>query len=156
MLNLNRPQKSRFTRYARKVLSVAVVLLLLHGANALAATSGENLNGESDTQQTINDAEWLLKQSPQSYAIQIVTLSSAQQIQDLVNEQSLSGFARFRYKSDNQLRYVLTYGVYATPEAAEAGSQLLIEKLQGFNATPTLWIRELMPIQKSIRTTLQD
>jgi septal ring-binding cell division protein DamX len=156
LLNLNRPQKSRFTRYARKVLSVAVVLLLLHGANALAATSGENLNGESDTQQTINDAEWLLKQSPQSYAIQIVTLSSAQQIQDLVNEQSLSGFARFRYKSDNQLRYVLTYGVYATPEAAEAGSQLLIEKLQGFNATPTLWIRELMPIQKSIRTTLQD
>jgi len=104
-------------------------LLLLHGANALAATSGENLNGESDTQQTINDAEWLLKQSPQSYAIQIVTLSSAQQIQDLVNEQSLSGFARFRYKSDNQLRYVLTYGVYATPEAAEAGSQLLIEQL---------------------------
>jgi septal ring-binding cell division protein DamX len=156
LLNLNRPQKSRFTRYARKVLSVAVVLLLLHGANALAATSGENPNSESDTQQTINDAEWLLKQNPQSYAIQIVTLSSAQQIRDLVNGQSLNGFARFRYKSDNQLRYVLTYGVYATPEAAEAGSQLLIEKLQGFNATPTLWIRELMPIQKSIRTTLQD
>ena len=156
MLILNRPKKSRFTRYARKVLSVAVVLLLLHGANALAATSGENPNSESDTQQTINDAEWLLKQNSQSYAIQIVTLSSPQQIRDLVNAQSLNGFARFRYKSDNQLRYVLTYGVYATPEAAEAGSQLLIEKLQGFNATPTLWIRELLPIQKSIRTTLQD
>ena len=135
---------------------MAVVLLLLHGANALAATPGENPNSESDTQQTINDAEWLLKQNPQSYAIQIVTLSSAQQIRDLVNGQSLNGFARFRYKSDNQLRYVLTYGVYATPEAAEAGSQLLIEKLQGFNATPTLWVRELLPIQKSIRTTLQD
>ena len=135
---------------------MAVVLLLLHSANALAATSGENPNSESDTQQTINDAEWLLKQNPQSYAIQIVTLSSPQQIRDLVNAQSLNGFARFRYKSDNQLRYVLTYGVYATPEAAEAGSQLLIEKLQGFNATPTLWIRELLPIQKSIRTTLQD
>ena len=104
----------------------------------------------------MNDAEWLLKQSPQSYAIQLVTLSSAQQIQDLVSAQSLSGFARFRYKSDNQLRYVITYGVYATPEAAEAGSQLLIENLQGFNETPTLWVRELMPIQKSIRTTLQD
>lgn len=144
MLALNRPQKSRFTRYIRNVLGFVVVLLSLHGANALAATSGENL-----------DAEWLLKQDSQGYAIQIVTLSSAQQIQDLVNAQSLSGFARFRYKSDDQLRYVLTYGVYATPEAAEAGSQLLIEKLQGFNATPTLWVRELMPIQKSIRTTLQ-
>ena len=155
MLDLRRQQKSNFSSYARKSLNAIVVLLSLLGLNALAATSGENLNGESDTQQTINDAEWLLKQSPQSYAIQIVTLSSAQQIQDLVNEQSLSGFARFRYKSDNQLRYVLTYGVYATPEAAEAGSQLLIEKLQGFNATPTLWVRELMPIQKSIRTTLQ-
>jgi|TARA_B110000971_G_scaffold171761_1_gene176565 septal ring-binding cell division protein DamX len=156
LLTLKQPQKNRFTRYIRKALSTVVVLLSLHGANASAATSGENLNGDGNKQQAINDAEWLLKQSPQSYAIQIVTLSSAQQIQDLVNEQSLSGFARFRYKSDNQLRYVLTYGVYATPEAAEAGSQLLIEKLQGFNATPTLWVRELMPIQKSIRTTLQN
>jgi septal ring-binding cell division protein DamX len=145
LLALNRPQKSRFTRYIRNVLGAVVVLLSLHGANALAATSGENL-----------DAEWLLKQDSQGYAIQIVTLSSAQQIQDLVNAQSLSGFARFRYKSDDQLRYVLTYGVYATPEAAEAGSQLLIENLQGFNATPALWVRELMPIQKSIRTTLQE
>ena len=156
MLTLKQPQKNRFTRYIRKALSTVVVLLSLHGANASAATSGENLNGDGNKQQAINDAEWLLKQSPQSYAIQIVTLSSAQQIQDLVNEQSLSGFARFRYKSDNQLRYVLTYGVYATPEAAEAGSQLLIENLQGFNATPALWVRELMPIQKSIRTTLQE
>ena len=156
MLTLKRPQKNRFTRYTRKALGTVVVLLSLHGVNALAATSGENLNSESDTQQTMNDAEWLLKQSPQSYSIQLVTLSSAQQIQDLVNAQSLSGFARFRYKSDNQLRYVLTYGLYATPEAAEAGSQLLIENLQGFNEAPTLWVRELMPIQKSIRTTLQD
>ncbi|MDA7722888.1 hypothetical protein N9Y23_00295 [Pseudomonadales bacterium] len=155
MLTLKRPQKNRFTRYTRKALGTVVVLLSLHGVNALAATSGENPNSESDTQQTMNDAEWLLKQSPQSYAIQLVTLSSAQQIQDLVNAQSLSGFARFRYKSDNQLRYVLTYGLYATPEAAEAGSQLLIENLQGFNEAPTLWVRELMPIQKSIRTTLQ-
>ena len=155
MLTLKRPQKNRFTRYTRKALGTVVVLLSLHGVNALAATLGENLNSESDTQQTMNDAEWLLKQSPQSYAIQLVTLSSAQQIQDLVNAQSLSGFARFRYKSDNQLRYVLTYGLYATPEAAEAGSQLLIENLQGFNEAPTLWVRELMPIQKSIRTTLQ-
>ena len=156
MLALNRPQKIRFIRYICKVLGAVVVLSSLHGANALAATSGENLDGESDTQQIINDAEWLLKQDSQGYAIQIVTLSSAQQIQDLVNAQSLSGFARFRYKSDDQLRYVLTYGVYATPEAAEAGSQLLIENLQGFNATPALWVRELMPIQKSIRTTLQE
>ena len=137
-------------------MNAVVVLLSLLGANALAATSGENLNSESDTQQTINDAEWLLKQNPKNYAIQIVTLSGAQQVQDLVSAQSLSGFARFRYKSDNQLRYVITYGVYATPEAAEAGSQLLIENLQGFNETPTLWVREFMPIQKSIRTTLQD
>ena len=155
MLTLKRPQKNRFTRYTRKALGTVVVLLSLHGVNALAATLGENLNSESDTQQTMNDAEWLLKQSPQSYAIQLVTLSSAQQIHDLVNAQSQSGFARFRYKSDNQLRYVLTYGLYATPEAAEAGSQLLIENLQGFNEAPTLWVRELMPIQKSIRTTLQ-
>jgi septal ring-binding cell division protein DamX len=155
LLTLKRPKKNRFTRYTRKALGTVVVLLSLHGVNALAATSGENPNSESDTQQTMNDAEWLLKQSPQSYAIQLVTLSSAQQIQDLVNAQSLSGFARFRYKSDNQLRYVLTYGLYATPEAAEAGSQLLIENLQGFNEAPTLWVRELMPIQKSIRTTLQ-
>jgi septal ring-binding cell division protein DamX len=156
LLDLRRQQKSNFSSYTSKSLNAVVVLLSLLGANALAATSGENLNSESDTQQTINDAEWLLKQNPKNYAIQIVTLSGAQQIQDLVSAQSLSGFARFRYKSDNQLRYVITYGVYATPEAAEAGSQLLIENLQGFNETPTLWVRELMPIQKSIRTTLQD
>ena len=129
---------------------------MLFSENALAATPGENINGESDTQQSINDAEWLLKQDPQSYAIQIVTLSSAQQVFDLVNMQSLSGFDRFRYKSDSQLRYVLIQGVYATSEAAETGSQLLIKKLRGFNETPTLWVRKLMPIQKTIRTTLQN
>ncbi len=156
MLDLHQQQKSESTSYACKALSAVVLALSLLSANVFAATAGENLNGESDTQQTINDAEWLLKQNPQSYAIQIVTLSSAQQIQGLVNVQSLTGFARFRYKSGNQLRYVLTHGVYATLEAAEAGSQLLIQKLQGFNETPTLWVRELMPIQKSIRTTLQN
>ena len=156
MLILPRRQKKRFISYARNVLSAVVVLLSLHGANALAASPGENLNSESDTPQSINDAEWLLKQDPKSYAVQVVTLSSAQQIADLVNIQALSGFARFRYKSANQLRYVLTHGVYATSEAAESGSQLLIKKLKGFTETPTLWVRELMPIQKSIRTTLQN
>ena len=132
------------------------MLLSLLSENTLAATPGENINGESDTQININDADWLMKQDKHSYAIQIVTLSSAKQMVDLVNMQSLSGFARFRYKSDNQLRYVLIQGVYVTSEAAETGSQLLLKKLQGFNETPTLWVRELISIQKSIRTTLQN
>ena len=69
-------------------------------AHSFAAT-----NDLAALQQPVNEPEWLLKQPSQSFAIQIVTLSSAQQLQDLVDMQLLKGFARFRYKSGGKLTY---------------------------------------------------
>ena len=113
-------------------------------AHSFAAT-----NDLAALQQPVNEPEWLLQQPSQSFAIQIV------QLQDLVDMQLLKGFARFRYKSGGRLRYVLTFGSYPSAVEADKASQLLVEKLQGFSAPPVLWIRQLQPIQKSIRTTLQ-
>jgi septal ring-binding cell division protein DamX len=135
---------------AVRSLIFTAALSVFCSAHSFAAT-----NDVAALQQPVNEPEWLLKQPSQSFAIQILTLSSAQQLQDLVDMQLLKGFARFRYKSGGKLRYVLTFGSYSSAVEADKASQLLVEKLQGFSAPPVLWIRQLQTIQKSIRTTLQ-
>lgn len=111
--------------------------------------------GATAAQANVHDAEWLLKQNPQSYVIQLVTLSSPAQLEKLVQTQSMDGFASFRYKSNDELRYVLTYGLYPSTESAGFDSEMLLSRVSGFKTTPQLWVRQLRPIQESIRTTLQ-
>jgi septal ring-binding cell division protein DamX len=67
----------------------------------------------------------------------------------------MDGFASFRYKSNDELRYVLTYGLYPSTESAGFDSEMLLSRVSGFKTTPQLWVRQLRPIQESIRTTLQ-
>ena len=100
-------------------------------------------------------AQWLIRQSEQAFSLQLVTLSSKQQIERFVAEEpALKDYpvAYYRYQKEGQLLYVVTLGVFA--DAASA--QQVKESLQlGRVAPEEAWIRPLDEIQAQIRTTLQ-
>ena len=100
-------------------------------------------------------AQWLMRQSEQAFSLQLVTLSSKQQIERFVAEEpALKDYsvAYYRYQKEGQLLYVVTLGVFA--DAASA--QQVKESLQlGRVAPEEAWIRPLDEIQAQIRTTLQ-
>ena len=103
----------------------------------------------------MNKAQWLMRQSEQAFSLQLVTLSSKQQIERFVAEEpALKDYsvAYYRYQKEGQLLYVVTLGVFA--DAASA--QQVKESLQlGRVAPEEAWIRPLDEIQAQIRTTLQ-
>ena len=103
----------------------------------------------------LNKAQWLMRQSEQAFSLQLVTLSSKQQIERFVAEEpALKDYsvAYYRYQKEGQLLYVVTLGVFA--DAASA--QQVKESLQlGSVAAEEAWIRPLDEIQAQIRTTLQ-
>ena len=103
----------------------------------------------------LNKAQWLMRQSKQAFSLQLVTLSSKQQIERFVAEEpALKDYpvAYYRYQKEGQLLYVVTLGVFA--DAASA--QQVKESLQlGRVAPEEAWIRPLDEIQAQIRTTLQ-
>ena len=100
-------------------------------------------------------AQWLMRQSEQAFSLQLVTLSSKQQIERFVAEEpALKDYpvAYYRYQKEGQLLYVVTLGVFA--DAAFA--QQVKDSLQlGRVAPEEAWIRPLDEIQAQIRTTLQ-
>ena len=103
----------------------------------------------------LNKAQWLMRQSEQAFSLQLVTLSSKQQIERFVAEEpALKDYsvAYYRYQKEGQLLYVVTLGVFA--DAAFA--QQVKDSLQlGRVAPEEAWIRPLDEIQAQIRTTLQ-
>jgi septal ring-binding cell division protein DamX len=103
----------------------------------------------------LNKAQWLMRQSEQAFSLQLVTLSSKQQIERFVAEEpALKDYpvAYYRYQKEGQLLYVVTLGVFA--DAASA--QQVKESLQlGRVAPEEAWIRPLDEIQAQVRTTLQ-
>jgi septal ring-binding cell division protein DamX len=103
----------------------------------------------------LNKAQWLMRQSEQAVTLQLVTLSSEQQIERFVaQEEALKDLpvAYYRYQKEGQLLYVVTLGVFA--DAAFA--QQVKDSLQlGRVAPEEAWVRPLDEIQAQIRTTLQ-
>lgn len=103
----------------------------------------------------LKKAQWLMRQSEQAFSLQLVTLSSKQQIERFVAEEpALKDYpvAYYRYQKEGQLLYVVTLGVFA--DAAFA--QQVKDSLQlGRVAPEEAWVRPLDEIQAQIRTTLQ-
>jgi septal ring-binding cell division protein DamX len=63
-------------------------------------------------------------------------------------------FARFRVQGQNQLLYVLTYGVFKEAARAER-RRAAIAVLLGL-PPEQLWVRRMESVQRAIRTTLQQ
>ena len=105
--------------------------------------------------QTVHNAEWLLRQDPKAFTLQLVTLSNADQASRMAQQHNLpEALARFRIQGQNQLLYVLTYGVFR--EAAQAERRrAAIAVLWGL-PPEQLWVRQMESVQRAIRTTLQQ
>ena len=105
--------------------------------------------------QSVRDAEWLLRQNPNAFTLQLVTLSNATGLAQVTeNHQSPEGFARFRVQGQDQLLYVLTYGVYEQAGQAEL-ARAAVASAVGL-APEQLWVRRLASVQRAVRTTLQQ
>ena len=98
--------------------------------------------------------EWLLRQDPAAYTLQVITVSSAVQVTKLLDQHDHpERFASFRIQGKEQVLFVLTYGVFDRVEGAEQAREEVANAL----AMPAeqLWVRRLSAVQRSIRTTLQ-
>ena len=103
----------------------------------------------------LNKAQWLMRQSEQAVTLQLVTLSSEQQIERFVaQEEALKDLpvAYYRYQKEGRLLYVATLGVFADAAAAQRVKESLqLRQVE----TKEAWIRPLDEIQAQIRTSLQ-
>ena len=100
-------------------------------------------------------AEWLMRQNPEAFTLQLITVSNRTQLDKLVQAQSQpDNFASFRVQGQDRLLYVLTYGVFEDPGKAEAIRADLADDMS--LAPDQFWIRRLRSVQGAIRTTLQQ
>ena len=103
----------------------------------------------------LNKAQWLMRQSEEAVTLQLITLSSEQQIERFVaQEETLKDLpvAYFRYQKEGRLLYVATLGVFTDAAAAQRVKESL--RLRQVE-TKDAWIRPLYEIHAQIRTTLQ-
>ena len=98
--------------------------------------------------------EWLLRQDPAAYTLQVITVSSAEQVAKLLEQHGApERFASFRIQGKEQLLFVLTYGVFEGTEQAEQARAQVAAALA--LQSDQLWVRRLSAVQQAIRTTLQ-
>jgi septal ring-binding cell division protein DamX len=104
----------------------------------------------------VQDAQWLIRQPDSGYTLQLVTVSSRSQLQEFSKRaapQVAGTLASFRYQKQNGLLYVMVLEAFATVEDAFQARRAL--QIDGLTAEDT-WVRPLVDVKQSIRTTLQD
>ena len=135
---------SSCARWARCAVGLSVLLVPLLVKAQQFGQSGQ-----------LHDAQWLIRQSNQAFTLQLVTLSSRQQVERFAAEEpGLKDYpiAHYRYQKQGRLLYVMTLGVFADAISAQQVKESLQLKLV---APKDAWIRPLDEIQAQIRTTLQ-
>ena len=91
--------------------------------------------------------DWLLKQNPHSYAVQLLGASHEQGILSFIKAHKLGGRAAyFRTRYRGQAWYVLLYGVYPSRPAAQAALRHLPAALR--KTSP--WVRSLASVRTAI------
>lgn len=91
---------------------------------------------------------WLLKQSPDSYTLQLIGVGDELTIAGFIRRHQLQGeVAYFRTKSNGRPWFPVLYGIYSSRSAAVAARS----KLPGDLAGQDIWPRSLASVQKAIR-----
>jgi DamX protein len=92
--------------------------------------------------------QWLLKQKPSSYTIQLVGFQDEKGIAKFVQRHSLSGsVAYYRTQRNGKPWFPVLYGVYSTRSRAVAARGNLPKSL--IDSGP--WLRTMSAVQKDIR-----
>ncbi len=98
-------------------------------------------------------ADWIMSQPPQSFTLQLVSLSSAEGVAAYIAQQSdPSAFATYRLMLNGQVFHVVVHGSYASRAEAEQAAARL-PKTVGL-VQP--WIRPFGQVQESVRTATQQ
>ena len=110
-------------------------------ASVLAEPSTQDADG-------LKNANWLLAQDPRRYTVQLVTVSKPERARELINEQAdPSEFAVYQINRDGRRLNVITFGVFTSTEAANAGT----ERLTGQLGTVKPWVRPMNLVQDAVR-----
>ncbi len=103
---------------------------------------------QSATAVALRGSDWLLKQNPSRYTLQLVTLSSFERVEALIERQAdASEFAVYRTRRNDRVLYVVTYGLFSNRDAAVRAASELRGELGELNP----WIRPLSMVQDAIR-----
>ncbi len=98
--------------------------------------------------QSLRSEEWILRQKPQRWTIQLLAFNEFAKVKDFVNEHDLhSSAAFFREPSRDVLFYKLIYGDYSSKDAAHQAREALPAKLRQHGP----WLRKLSDVQAAVR-----
>ena len=98
-------------------------------------------------------ADWIMAQPPQSFTLQLVSLSSAERAAAYIAQQpDPSAFATYRLMRNGQLFHVVVYGSYANRADAEQAAARLPKTVGSVQP----WIRPFGQVQESVRTAMQQ
>ncbi len=91
--------------------------------------------------------QWIKKQNPKAYTLQILASHNEQGVRDFFHEQGISSqYAVFTTQKDNKPWHIVIYGIYETHEQADRARHTLPDYLK--NLSP--WIRPFSAIQQSL------
>jgi len=98
------------------------------------------------------DSAWILRQDPERFTMQLLTLSSRERAAQFIQRQPHpEEFAMYRILRDGNTFYVVIYGVFSGPGAAESASRSFVGELAAIKP----WIRPLRLVQDTVRATPQ-
>jgi len=93
--------------------------------------------------------EWLGRQNPRSYTLQLMSSTERSDAQDTVDRHTLAPYAVCAYKKGEQQRYMLLYGVFADRTAAQQAVTALPVGLRQNKP----WIRRIHAVSAQIATS---
>ncbi len=96
------------------------------------------------------DTRWLLRQNPDYYTLQLLTLSAPDRARAFVARQREPGeFAIYQLQRDGRVLHVVLYGVFSSREAAQAAADDLPAEVGDVRP----WIRRIGQVQSAVRTS---
>ena len=148
------PAQSRASKTAAPVEDRSIVLAKEETAAvsvinkpAAAASKSPKIATKQVSNKLLRE-QWILKQRPSSYTIQLVGLQDEKGIAKFIRRHSLTGpIAYYRTQRNGKPWYPVLYGVYSTKNRANAARNNLPETI--INSGP--WLRTLNAVQKDIR-----
>ncbi len=98
------------------------------------------------------DATWIMRQSPEHFTLQLVSVSSAERAaQYVTNQPDPMDFAVYRLQRDGRILHVVIFGAFPNREAAEEAARHLPASIGSVKP----WLRTFGQVQAGVRTALQ-
>lgn len=98
--------------------------------------------------ETWDPAEWIARQDPDRYTLQLASSKSLDLIQKYIRDNELQGRAGYYTSArKGEVWYALVLGAYATPEEASAAASTLPEQLRKWSP----WVRNIKDIHRVMR-----